>query len=62
MTFEEAKKVFLDRGLVYVEGGEIFDGDKWREACYVISQWLKQQPCDAKMTESEGEDENRANT
>lgn len=38
MTLDEAKKVFLNRGFIEVDGG------KWREACYVISQWLKQEP------------------
>lgn len=46
MTFEEAKKVFINRGFIEVDGGTIFDGDKWREACYVISQWLEQESCD----------------
>lgn len=53
MTFEEAKKIFLDRGLVEVEGGAIVDGDKWREACYVISQWLRQQPCEDAISRQE---------
>ena len=38
MTKEEAKQIFLNRGFVEVDGGSIFDGDKWREACYLISQ------------------------
>lgn len=46
MTREEAKKVFLDRGYIEVEGGTIFDANKWREACAVISKWLEQEPCD----------------
>ena len=43
MTREEAKDVFLNRGYVKVNGGEIFDGDKWRESIIVISEWLKEQ-------------------
>lgn len=39
MTREEAKEIFLNRG--FVNG--IFDGDKWRESCVVISDWLKQE-------------------
>ncbi len=44
MTREEAKKIFLSRGWVEVEGGIIYDANKWREACVVISKWLEQQP------------------
>lgn len=43
MTREEAKKVFLNRGFVEVDGGIIFDGNKWGEACLVISEWLEQE-------------------
>ena len=46
MTNDEAKTVFLNRGYVEVEGGTIYDPDKWREACRVISEWLEQQPCE----------------
>ena len=46
MTREEAKTVFLNRGYVEVEGGTIFDANKWREACVVISEWLEQEPCE----------------
>lgn len=46
MTREEAKQVFLNRGMIEVDGGSIFDGNKWREACRVISEWLEQEPCD----------------
>lgn len=46
MTFEEAKEVFLYRGYVEVEGALIYDADKWRESCRVISEWLEQEPCD----------------
>lgn len=45
MTREEAKNVFLNRGFIEVEGcrGRIFHPDKWREACVVISEWLKEE-------------------
>lgn len=43
MSREEAKTVFLNRGYVEVEGGTIYDPDKWREACVVISEWLEQE-------------------
>lgn len=43
MTREEAKEVFLNRGYVQVNGGEIFDGNKWRQSIVVISEWLKEQ-------------------
>ena len=46
MTREEAKQVFLSRGYVEVEGGAIYDADKWRESCRVISEWLEQEPCE----------------
>lgn len=46
MTREEAKTVFLNRGYVEVEGGTIYDADKWRESCRVISEWLEQEPCE----------------
>lgn len=46
MTREEAKNVFLNRGYVEVEGGTIYDADKWRESCRVISEWLEQEPCE----------------
>ena len=44
MIKEEAKTVFLNRGYVEVEGGTIYDANKWREACHVISEWLEQEP------------------
>lgn len=44
MTKEEARQIFLSRGFVEVEGGTIYDPDKWREACVVISEWLEQEP------------------
>ena len=46
MTREEAKDVFLNRGFIEVEGcrGRIFHADKWREACVIISEWLKEEP------------------
>jgi len=40
MTIDEAKKIFLDRG--FIDG--VYDGNKWREACIVISEWLEQEP------------------
>ena len=46
MTNDEAKTVFLNRGYVEVDSGTIYDPDKWREACRVISEWLEQQPCE----------------
>ena len=46
MTFEEAKKIFLNRGYVEVPGGTYYDADKWREAVTVISKWLEQEPCE----------------
>lgn len=46
MTFEEAKKVFLNRGYIEVPGGTYYDADKWRESIIVISKWLEQEPCD----------------
>lgn len=46
MTHEEAKQIFLSRGYVEVDGGTIYDADKWRESCHVISEWLEQEPCE----------------
>ncbi len=46
MTFEEAKKIFLNRGYIEVPGGTYYDADKWRESITVISKWLEQEPCD----------------
>ena len=40
MLREEAKEIFLNRG--FIDG--IYDGNKWREACVVISKWLEQEP------------------
>ena len=40
MTRKEAKEIFLNRG--FIDG--IYDGNKWREACIVISKWLEQEP------------------
>lgn len=53
MTREEAKDVFLNRGYVKVNGGEIFDGDKWRQSVVVISEWLKQEPCEDCISRAE---------
>jgi hypothetical protein len=47
MTREEAKEVFLNRGII--DG--IYNGDKWREACIVISKWLEQEPIHDKIRE-----------
>lgn len=46
MTFEEAKKIFLNRGYIEVPGGTYYDADKWRESVTVISEWLEQEPCE----------------
>ena len=43
MTREQAKEIFLNRGYIKVDGGVVYDGDKWREACVVISEWLKEE-------------------
>ncbi len=48
MTFEEAKKIFLNRGYVEVPGGTYYDADKWRESVVVISKWLEQEACEDK--------------
>jgi len=40
MTREEAKEIFINRG--FING--IYNGDKWRDACIVISEWLKEEP------------------
>lgn len=48
MTIEEAKEIFINHGFIKVDHGDsvctFFDGDKWREACFVISEWLKEEP------------------
>ena len=47
MTNEEAKQIIIDRGYIQVEGGRIYDGDKWREAIYVISKMFEgEQKCE----------------
>ena len=53
MTIEEAKEVFINRGYVNVKGGTIFDGDKWRQSVEVITEWLKEQPCEDAISRSE---------
>ena len=53
MTKEEAKEVFLNRGFIEVEGGTVFDGNKWRQACVVISKWLEQELCDDAINREE---------
>ena len=45
MTFNEAKEIFINRGYIEVDGGTVYDPDKWREACYDISVWLTQEYC-----------------
>ena len=40
MTREQAKEIFLNRG--FIDG--VYDGNKWRDACIVISEWLEQEP------------------
>lgn len=47
MTFEEAKQIFLNRGYEQVDGGSIYNADKWRDSVIVISNWLQQEPVDA---------------
>lgn len=46
MTLKEAKTVFLNRGFIEVDGGTIFDGNAWRNAVLVISDWFKAEPCE----------------
>lgn len=53
MTKEEARQVFLSRGYIEVEGGTIYDANKWRESCAAISEWLEQQPCDDVISRAE---------
>lgn len=45
MTNEEAKNIFINRGFVEINGDQVFDGNKWRNAITVISKWLEQEPC-----------------
>ena len=47
MTREEAKEIFLNRGYEQVDGGSIYNPDKWRESVIVISDWLRQDCDDA---------------
>ena len=46
MTLEEARETFLNRGWIKAEGGTYFDGDKWREAVMVISDYLQKEQCE----------------
>ena len=46
MTIEEAKNILINRGFVEINGYQIYDGDKWRNAIALISKWLEQQPCE----------------
>ena len=40
MTLEDAIKIFINRGYVEIENGQIFDGDAWRNCYKVISDAL----------------------
>ena len=53
MTLNEAKEVFINRAFIPTDdgSGRIYDPDKWREACYVISKWLEQEPCEMTVEE-----------
>ena len=51
MTLDEAKIILINRGFVKVNGYQMFDGDKWRNAIAVISKWLEQQPCEMTVEE-----------
>ena len=53
MTREEAKEVFINRGYVNVKDGIIFDGNKWRQSVEVITEWLKEQPCEDAISRSD---------
>ena len=46
MTKEEAKNILINRGFVEINGDQVFDGNKWRNAITVISKWLEQEPCE----------------
>lgn len=46
MTIPEAKNILINRGFVEINGDQVFDGNKWRNAITVISKWLEQEPCD----------------
>lgn len=46
MTFEEAREIFLNRGYEQVDGGSIYNADKWRDSVIVISDWLQKEPCE----------------
>lgn len=55
MNREKAKEIFLNHGWVKVNGGEIFDGNLWRQSLVVISEWLKEQePCENMGEVSDG--------
>jgi GH43 family beta-xylosidase len=58
MTNKEAKTVFFNRGYVEVEGGTIYDANKWRESCVVISEWLEQEPCNDAISRQSAIDAN----
>lgn len=46
MTLDEAKIILINRGFVEINGDQVFDGNKWRNAIAVISKWLEQEPCE----------------
>ena len=46
MTREEAKEIFINRGSIKINGVECFDPNAWRDACVVITDWLKKEPCE----------------
>ena len=43
MTIEEAIEIFLNRGWIKADGGTYFDGDKWREAIMIISDYFRKE-------------------
>lgn len=58
MTFEEAKKIFLNRG---IDDNGIYDGDKWRKSVRVISDYLENLPS-AEMTDMDSISRQAVNT
>lgn len=53
MTFEEAKEIFINRGYEQVDGGSIYNADRWRQSVIVISDWLQQEPCEDAINRQE---------
>lgn len=45
MTFKEAVEIFINRGYEQVDGGSIYNADKWRDSVIIISNWLQQNTC-----------------